>query len=170
MFQRHLQFASGNSGVTQFILNPRCVPVRPQGHDSAEDTPHAGPIIGDKQSVSPLAGLVTNLDLLTSERTIIESAPTQPPPASTNVATTQPPASRTPIVCRSSIPSPEHTHETHPFTLQYAVLEDVAFVNTNLGVPRFELYSFFIFTPNTQNTYHILDLISFWSHEFSVWE
>jgi len=76
IFQWHLQFAPGNSWVTQFIANLSWVPVRPQGHDSAEDTPHVGPIIGDKQSVSLLAGVVTNLDLLTSERMIIESAPT----------------------------------------------------------------------------------------------
>lgn len=66
-----------------------------------------------------------------------------------------------PIVGGSSIPSSEYTQETHPLTLQHVVLKDVAFVNNNLGVPRFELYSLFIFTPNSQITYHILDPISF---------
>ena len=143
------------------MANPRLVAVKPQGHDRAEDTPPAGPMNGDEHPVSPPAAPVGNLDVSTPERSIPDPSPYQLPPSTTNVATTQPPASVTPQARGSSTLSPERAQENPPFTPKDAVLEDVARVENNLRFPRFMFNSFFIFTPNTQIPYCILDLVFF---------
>ena len=107
MLQKLWQFAQVNPWATKFMGNPRLVAVRPQGHNGAEDTPPAGPLNGDEHPVSPPAAPVTNLEVSTPERSIPDPSPSQLPPSTTNVATTQPPASVTPQVCGSSTLSPE---------------------------------------------------------------
>jgi len=95
MLQKLLEFAQVNPWATKFMANPRLVPVRPQGHNGAEDTPPAGPMNGDEHPVSPRAGPVANLDVSTPETWIPDPSPSQLPQSTTNVATTQPPASVT---------------------------------------------------------------------------
>jgi len=98
------------------MANPRLVAVRPQGHDGAEDTPPARPMNGNKHPVSPPAAPVDNLDVSTPERSIPDSSPSQLPPSTTNVATTQLPAFLTPQARRSSTLSPERAQENPPST------------------------------------------------------
>ena len=43
-------------------------------------------------------------------------------------------------------------------------------MDNNLRFPRFEFNSFFIFAPNTQIPYCILDLVFFLDPAFSNWE
>jgi len=102
MLQKLREFAQVNPWATKFITNPRLVAVRSQGYDGAKDTPPAGPMNGDEHQVSPPAAPVTNLDVSTPERFIPDPSPSQLPPSTTNVATTQPPASVTPQACGSS--------------------------------------------------------------------
>jgi len=116
MLQKLREFAQVNHWATKFMANPRLVAVRPQGHNGAEDTPPARPMNGDEHPVSPPAVPVANLDVSTPERSIPDPAPSQLPPSTTNVATTQPPASVTPQACGSSTLSPERTQENPPST------------------------------------------------------
>ena len=116
MLQKLRQFAQVNPWATKFMANPRLVAVRPQGHDGAEDTPPARPINGDEHPVSPPAAPVPNLHVSTPERSIPDPSPSQLPPSTTNVATTQPPASVTPQARRSSTRSPERAQENPPST------------------------------------------------------
>ena len=107
ILQKLPEFAQVNPWATKFIANPRLVAVRPHGHDGAEDTPPAGPMNGDEHPVSPPAAPVANLDVSTPERSIPDPSPSQLPPSTSNVATTQPPASVTPQARGSSTLSPE---------------------------------------------------------------
>jgi len=116
MLHKLREFAQVNPWATKFMANPRLVAVRPQGHDGAEDIPPAGPMNGDEHPVSPPAALVTNLDVSTPERSIPDPSPSQLPPSTTNVATTQPPASVTPQARGSSTLSPERAQENPPST------------------------------------------------------
>ena len=116
MPQKLREFAQVNPWATKLMANPRLVAVRPQGHDTAEDTPPAGPMNGDKHPVSPPAARVANLDISTPERSLPDPSPSQLPPSTTNVATTQPPASVTPQARGSSTLSPERAQENHPST------------------------------------------------------
>ena len=114
MLQKLREFAQVNHWATTFMGNPRLVAVRPQGHDGAEKTPHAGPMNSDEHQVSPPAAPVANLDVSTPERWIPDPSPSQLPPSTTNVATTQPPASVTPQARGSSTLSPERAQENPP--------------------------------------------------------
>jgi len=116
MLQKLHEFAQVNPWATKFMANPRLVAVRPQEHHGAEDTPPAGPMNGDEHPVSPTAAPVANLDVSTPERSIPDPSPSQLPPFTTNVATTQPPASVTPQPRGSSTLSPERTQENPPST------------------------------------------------------
>jgi len=114
MLQKLREFAQVNPWATKFMANPRLVAVRPQGQDGAEDTPPAGPMNGDEHPVSPPAPQVANLDVSTPERSIPDPSPSPLPPSTTNVATTQPPASVTPLARGSSTLSPECGQENPP--------------------------------------------------------
>jgi len=116
MLQKLQEFAQVNPWATKFMANPRLVAVRLQGYDGAEDTPPAGPMNGDEHPVSPPAAPVANLDVSTPERSIPDPSPSQLPPSTTNVATTQPPASVTPQPRGSSTLSPERGQENPPST------------------------------------------------------
>jgi len=116
MLQKLCEFAQVNPWATKFMANPRLVAVSPQGHDGAKDTPPAGPMNGEEHPVSPLAAPVTNLDVSTPETSIPDPSPSQLPPSTTNVATTQPPASVTPQARGSSTLSREGTQENPPST------------------------------------------------------
>jgi len=111
MLQKLWEFAQVNPWASKFMANPRLVAVRPQGHNGAEDTPPAGPMNGDEHPVSPPAALVANLNVSTPERSIRDPSPSQLPPSTTNVATTQPPASVTHQARGSSTLSPERAQE-----------------------------------------------------------
>jgi len=111
MLQKLWEFAQVNPWAIKFIANPRLIAVRPQGHNGAEDTPPAGPMNGDKHPVSPPPAPVANLDVSTPERSIPDPSPSQLLPSTTNVATTQPPASVTPQAHGSSTLSPERAQE-----------------------------------------------------------
>jgi hypothetical protein len=117
MLEKLRKFAQENPWATNFLANPGLVTVRPQGHDGAEDTPPAEPMILNEHPVSPPspAAPAANLDPSTPERTIEHPSPTtQSPPSPTNVAPTQPPASVTPPVRGSSNQSSEHAPEKTP--------------------------------------------------------
>jgi len=116
MLQKLREFAQVNPWATKFMANPRLVAVRPQGHDSAEDTPPAGPMNGGEHTVSPSPAPVANRDVSTPERSIPDPSRCQLPPSTTNVATTQPPPSVTPQACGSSTLSPERAQENAPST------------------------------------------------------
>ena len=116
MLQKLREIAQVNPWATKFMANPRLVAVRPQGHDGAVDTPPAGPMNDDEHPVSPRAAPVANLDVPTPERSIAEPSPSQLPPSTTNVATTQPPASVTPQARGSSTLSPDRAQENPPST------------------------------------------------------
>ena len=116
MLQRLQEPSQVNLWATKFMGNFRLVAVRPPGHDGAEDTPPAGPMNGDEHPVSPPAAPVANLDVSTPERSIPDPSPSQLPPSTTNVATTQPPASVTPQARGSSTLSPERAQENPPST------------------------------------------------------
>jgi len=118
MFQRLPEFAQVNPWATKFMANPKLVAVRPQGHDGPEVTPPAGPMNGDEHPVSTPTAPVANLDVSTPERTIPDPSPSQLPPSTTNVATTQPPVSVTPQARGSSTLSPEHGQENPPSTTE----------------------------------------------------
>ena len=163
MLQKLRRFAQENPWATYLLANPGLVAARPQGNEGAEDTPPAGPMIGDEHALSPPrpAAPVAHRDLSTPERPIEQPSHTTQLPPSTNVALTQPPASVTPPAPESSIQSSERPQKTpHPH-LEYAVLEDIAQVENNWRFPSFEFNYFFIFTPNTQIPYCILDLVFF---------
>jgi len=115
VLQKLRKFAQENPWAMNFLSNPGLVTLRPQGNDSAEDTPPAGPMIRDEHPVSPPAAPAANLDLSTPERTIEHPSPmTQLPPSTTNVAPTQPPASVTPPARGSSIQSSDRAPEYTP--------------------------------------------------------
>jgi len=116
MLQKLRGFAQVNPWATKFMANPRLVAVRPQGHDGAEDTPPVGPMNGDEHPVSPPAAPVANLDVSPPERSIPDPSPSQLPPSTTNVATTQPPVSVTPLARGASTLSPERAQENPPST------------------------------------------------------
>jgi len=116
MLQKLWEFAQMNPWATKFMANPRLVAGRPQGHDCAEDTPPAGRMNGDEHPVLPPAAPVANLDVSTPERSIPDPSRSQLPPSTTNVATTQPPASVTPLARGSSTLSPERAQENPPST------------------------------------------------------
>jgi len=116
MLQKLRESAQVNPRATKFMANPRLVAVRPQGHVGAEDTPPGGPMHGDEHPVSPPAAPVANLDVSTPESSIPDPSPSQLPPSTTNVATTQPPASVTPKARGSSTLSPGRTQENPPST------------------------------------------------------
>jgi len=116
MLQKLREFGQVNPWATKFMANPSLVAVRPQGHDGAKDTPPAGPMNGDEHPVSPRAAPVANLDVSTPERWIPDPSPSQLPPSTTNLATTQPPASVTPQARGSSTLSPERAQENPPST------------------------------------------------------
>ena len=113
MLQKFREFAQVNPWATKFMANPRLVAVRPQGHDGAQDTPPAGPMNGDEHLASHPASPVANLYVSPPERSILDRSPSQLPPSTTNVATTQPPASVTPqaLARGSSNLSPERAQE-----------------------------------------------------------
>jgi len=96
------------------MANLMLVAVKPQAHDGAEDTAPTGPMNGDEHPVSPPAAPVANLDVSTPERLIPDPTPSQLPPSTTNVATTQPPGSVTPQAPGSSTLSPEQAKENPP--------------------------------------------------------
>ena len=98
------------------MANPRLVAVRPQEYDGAEDTPPARTLNGDEHTVSPAAAPVANFHVSTSEKTIPDPSPSYLPTSTTNVATTQQPASGTRQGPVSSSLSPEHAHENPPST------------------------------------------------------
>jgi len=116
MLQKLREFVQVNPWATKFMANPRLVAVRPQGHHGAEDTPPAGHMNGDEHLFLPPAALVTNLDVSTHERSIPDPSPSQLPPSTTNVATTQPPVSVTPQARGSSTLSPKCAQENSPST------------------------------------------------------
>jgi len=95
MLPKLRQFAKVNLWATKLVANPRLVAVRPQGHDGAEDTLAAEPMIGNEYPISPLAAAVANHNVSTPERMFSDPSPFQLPPSTTNVTTTQPPASVT---------------------------------------------------------------------------
>jgi len=107
MLQKLRKLAQENPGATNLPANCGLVAARPQGNDGAEDTPAAGPMIGDEHTFSPPspAAPVANLDLSTPDRTIEHHSDRTQLPPSTNVALTQPPASVTPSARGSSIQS-----------------------------------------------------------------
>ena len=45
ILQKLPKSAKQNSWATNFLANPRLVAARPQGNDSTDDTPPAGPMI-----------------------------------------------------------------------------------------------------------------------------
>jgi len=143
------------------MANTSLIAVRPQGHNGADDTPPAAPINGDEHWVSPPAAPVANVHFSTPVRTIRAPSPFQLPPFTTYVATTQPPASVTLQAHGSSTLRPEHAQENPHPPAKDAVLEDVAQVENNLRLPRFEFNSFPISTPNMEIPYCILDLVCF---------
>ena len=116
MLQKLLEFAQVNPWATTFMANPRLLAVRPQGYDGAEDTAIARPMNGDEHPVSPPAAQVAKLDVPTPQRSIPDPSPSQLPPSTTNVATTQPLASMTPQARGSSTLSPEGVQEHPPST------------------------------------------------------
>ena len=111
MLQKLPEFPQVNPWATKFMANPRLVAVRPQGHDGAQDTPPAGPMNCDEHPGSPPAPPVANLDVSTPERSIPDPTPSQLPSSTTNVATTQAPASVTPQARGSSTLSPERAQD-----------------------------------------------------------
>ena len=92
------KFAQENLWATNVLANPGLVAARPHGNDGAEDTPPAGPMIGNEHTFSPPspAAPAANSYLSTPERTIEHPSHTTQLPPSTIVALTQPPASVTP--------------------------------------------------------------------------
>jgi hypothetical protein len=154
MLQKLRKFAQENPWATNFLANPGLVAVRPQGHDGAEDTPPAGPIIRDERPVSPPspAAPVANLELSTPDPTAEYPSPTtQLPPSSTIVASTVPPASVTHTAHTSQTPSSEHAPGNTHSPPKYAVLEDVAQVENN-EISKSPLEFFFHFYPQYPNT------------------
>jgi len=114
ILQKLAEFPQVNPWATTLIAKHRLVAVRPRGHAGAEDTPPAGPINGDKSSVSPPAAPVAHLHFTTPARSIPDPSPSQQPISTTNVATTQRPAAVTPHVRGPSTLCPEYTQENPP--------------------------------------------------------
>jgi len=116
MLQTLWEFAQVNSWATKFMANPRLVALRAQGQNGTENIPPARPINGDEHPVSPPAAPVANLNVSPPERSIPDPSPSQLRPFTTNVTTTQPPASVTSQAPGSSTLNPEHAQENPPST------------------------------------------------------
>jgi len=112
MLPKLREFAPGNPWANRLLANSELVAERLQAYDHAEDTPPATHINGDEHSVSAPPDSPAGRHLSTPERTIEHPSPTTDlPPATANVAPTQPQASVTPPAPRSSVRSSEHASE-----------------------------------------------------------
>jgi len=88
------EMAKEHPWMLDWLANPGAVSVRHQGHNDAEDTPHASlSMICDPLPLSPSAAPHAGLDLTAQERPIEHPSPRpEHPPATINESQNQPPA------------------------------------------------------------------------------